>query len=251
MASPELSEDKRAPLTMRLKWFLRGIAQIASIPVLILVSAFVGFSGLAKESGITLPEAVFMTGAIWALPAKVVLIGAIGAGSSLPGAAFAVTLSSVRLMPMVVSIVPEMRGSRTRRLTLLILSHFVAVTAWVVAMERFRHVPRDMRTTFFAGLGMMLVVTNMGVVTAVYLLSASLPEMVFAALFFLTPMYFLTSLWGSARDRSGHFAMITGLALTPLAHWISPDYDLLLAGIGGGLVAYLGYRAARKRELAI
>lgn len=250
MSFPERSDQTGPHGFARLKWFLRGVSQLASIPVLILVSAFVGFAGLAKESGITLVQAVFMTGAIWALPAKVVLIGAITGGNTLPAAAFAVTLSSIRLMPMAVAIVPEMRTSRTSRITLFLLSHFVAVTAWVIAMDRFRHVPREMRTTFFAGVGLTLVTTCMTVVAVVYSLSASLPPTIFAALFFLTPMYFLTSLWGSARDRSGHFAMVAGLALGPVAHSIAPDYDLLLAGIGGGLVAYLGHRALRTRKVA-
>ena len=81
-----------------------------SMPGLILASAFVGFAGLAREAGLTLAETVFMTGVVWALPGKVVLVGAILSGASLPAAALAVALSSVRLMPMVVALVPEMRG---------------------------------------------------------------------------------------------------------------------------------------------
>ncbi|MGU3398766.1 AzlC family ABC transporter permease [Brucellaceae bacterium D45D] len=224
----------------RLQWFLRGARRIVSVPAVLLMCSFIGFAGLAIESGISMGQTVFMTLTIWALPAKVVLIGAISAGVSIPAAALAVGLSSVRLMPMVVSLLPELRGPRTSRLTLAALCHFVAVTAWVMAMEELRKIPREMRTSYFFGVGSVLVLTNALVVVVVYLLSASFPPVVFAALFMLTPMYFLTSLWRSARERAGQIAMMSGLLLFPLFHFVAPGYDLLMTGIVGGALAF-GY----------
>ena len=174
------------------------------------------------------------------------LIGAIAGGYSLFGAAIAVGLSSIRLMPMVAAFVPEMRGPKTRKITLLFLSHFIAVTAWVMGMDRLKHVPRDMRTSYFAGLGITLTLTNTLVVAVVYVLSTDFPPLVFAALFFLTPMYFLTSLWGSARDRSVHVAMVSGLLLFPVIHSIAPAYDLLLTGVAGGIVTMAYVHLAKR-----
>jgi predicted branched-subunit amino acid permease len=242
------AEPSRAPPTSEeshARWFLRGLLAAFSIPGLILSSAFVGFAGLAKDAGFTLVETVFMVGVVWALPAKVVLIGAILAGSSLPAAAFAVALSSIRLMPMVVTLVPEIRGPRTRTWVLYALAHFVAVTSWVLALAKAPDVPRDMRTAWYAGLGGMLVVMNMVVVAVVYQLAASLPPIVSAALFLLTPMYFLTSLWGSARERAGHVAMVLGLALGPVFYLLAPGFELLGAGLVGGFGAFLWHRATR------
>ncbi len=49
-------------------------------------------------------------------------------------------------------------------------------------------------------------------------------------------MYFLTSLWGSAREQATHVAMGLGLVLGPVLHLYVPGFDLLAAGfIGGGL----------------
>ncbi|MFQ0813277.1 AzlC family protein [Brucella anthropi] len=228
-----------------LRWFLRGCTRICSIPAVLLMSSFIGFAGLAIESGITVVQAVFMTLTIWALPAKVVLIGAISSGVALPAAALAVGLSSVRLMPMVVALLPELQGPKTRKLTLAALCHFVAVTAWVMAMEELRGIPRDMRTSYFAGVGMVLVGTNALIVAIVYSLSASFPPIVFAALFMLTPMYFLTSLWRSARERAGQVAMIAGIVLFPIFHHLAPGYDLLITGILGGLIAFGFHRMRR------
>ncbi|SDP62857.1 Predicted branched-chain amino acid permease (azaleucine resistance) [Phyllobacterium sp. YR620] len=242
---PEREEDPGS----HLKWFLSGAAMIRTIPALILMTAHVGFAGLASQSGVTVGEAMFMVAAIWALPANIVLIGAIGAGYSILGAAVAVALSSIRFVPMVAAFVPEMRGPKTGKIVLLFLSHFIAVTAWVLGMEHLRNVPVKMRTTYFAGLGMTLTTANTLVVGLVYYLSTDFPPLVFAALFFLTPMYFLASLWGSARDRTVHVAMVSGLLLFPLIHHIAPAYDLLLTGLAGGAatMAYLHWTKARGR----
>jgi predicted branched-subunit amino acid permease len=232
----------------RRHWYLRGVRAAVSVPGLILASAFVGFAGLAKEAGLTLAETVFMTGVVWALPGKVVLIGAILSGASLPAAAFAVALSSVRLMPMVVALVPELKGRRTPKWVLYVLSHFVAVTSWVIAMERLGDIPRAMRTTWYAGIGSTLVLANMAVVAVVFLIADRLPPAVSAALFLLTPMYFLTSLWGSARERAGHVAMVLGLGLGPFFHMVLPEFDLLAAGLIGGFAAYAFHRLSRRER---
>ena len=232
------SGDDVSTFAERVQWFGRGSKNIFSIPALLLISSFIGFSGLAIESGISMGQAVFMTLTIWALPAKVVLIGAISAGSSMAAAALAVALSSVRLMPMVVALLPELKGPRSRKITLLFLSHFVAVTAWVMAMEQLRHIPRDLRTSYFAGIGVTLVLTNACVVALIYMLSANFPPLLFAALFMLTPMYFLTSLWRSSREQAGKAALLSGLVIFPVMHTIAPGYDLLLTGLTGGAVAF-------------
>jgi predicted branched-subunit amino acid permease len=245
MASTDSADDD--PAAFR-RWFLRGAVAAFGLPALILASAFVGFAGLAREAGLSLIQTLFMTAFVWALPAKVVLIGAIMAGNSLAAATFAVALSSVRLTPMVVALMPEMRTPRTRTWVLYLLSHFVAVTSWVMALERLRDVPPAMRTSFYAGLGGTLVASNMLVVVAVYLLAGSLPPALSAALLLLTPMYFLTSLWSSARERAGHYAMVFGLLLGPLFHVILPGFDLLAAGVIGGAGAYLLHRLTGARR---
>ncbi|ATU91605.1 AzlC family ABC transporter permease [Phyllobacterium zundukense] len=243
------SDHDNENLRTRFSWFLSGASLIVSVPALILMTAHVGFAGLASESGVTVVEAMFMVAMIWALPANIVLIGAIGGGYSMLGAAVAVALSSIRFVPMVAAFVPEMRGPKTRKIVLLFLSHFIAVTAWVLGMEHLRNVPVKMRASYFAGLGITLTTANTLVVGLVYFLSTDFPPLVFAALFFLTPMYFLASLWGSARDRTVHVAMVSGLLLFPLIHYFAPAYDLLLTGLAGGAVtvAYLRWTKARGR----
>lgn len=224
-------------------WLMRGMHKIVSLPAFILMSAFIGFAGFARESGIEFAHAVFMTAVIWALPAQVVLIAAIGAGTTLLPTFVAVTLSSVRLMPMVTALVPELRAEKTRTGTLLFLSHFVAVTSWVMANQFIGSVPRRFRTAYFLGFAVTLTSCNIAIVATVYAFSGQIPPTVLGTLFFLTPIYFLTSLWATARDHVVKIAMVLGLVLGPAFYLVAPQFDLLLAGVVGGVLAFfLGRR---------
>ena len=77
-------------------------------------------------------------------------------GRLILGVALAVTLSAIRLMPMTVSLMPELRSEKTRSLTLYFLSHFVAITTWALAMANFPRVPRELRAIYFFGIGMTI-----------------------------------------------------------------------------------------------
>lgn len=224
------------------RWWLRGASYIFSLPSLMLATSFVGFTALAMESGITQAQAVFMTLAVWALPAKVVLIGAIVSGNSLPGAAFAVALSSARMTPMVAALMPELNAPGGRRWVLYLLSHFVAVTSWVAAMGNVRAVPREMRTAWYFGIGGTLTFFNAALVGLVYEVAPHMPPVLSAALFMLTPIYFLTTLWGSAREKASLVAMAAGLVLGPFFAWLTPQFSLLLSGLVGGGIAFAWHR---------
>jgi predicted branched-subunit amino acid permease len=224
--------------TPQWRWFLRGLAGVMSVPALILMAAFVGFAGLARESGIGLWEAVFMAAAVWALPSLVIIAGAAAAGTSLLATTIAVALSSVRLMPMVLSLLPILRTDRTKPITLYVLAHFVAVTAWVYGMTHLPTLPRNGRAAYFGGFGLALIAGCCLIVVVTYIAAPALPRGVAAGLTFLTPVYFTLSLWTAARAPSDRFALIFGIVAAPFFHAIEPQFDLLWTGLVGGLLAY-------------
>ncbi|WP_455271787.1 AzlC family ABC transporter permease [Rhizobium herbae] len=228
-------------------WFVAGMKGIFSLPAMILMLSFVGFCAFTAQAGIPVEHVVFMTGMVWALPAKVILVSSILGGANLLTAFIAVTLSSIRLMPMVAALVPEIRTEKTPTWLLLFLSHFVAITAWVFAMERVQAVPREHRIAFFAGFGITLVLANMLLVAVVYRFVAEFPPIVAGCLFFLTPVYFLASIWSSARHPVIYVALAVGLIAGPLFYWLAPEFDILLAGVGGGTLAWAAERSWRKR----
>jgi predicted branched-subunit amino acid permease len=232
----------------RLGWFLDGMRAMLSVPAAILLLSMMGFGVLCRESGVSLGQAVFMTVAIWALPSQVVLVGAIASGATLPAAALSVALSAIRFVPMVASWVPMVRGPGTRRWQVLVLSHFLAVTSWVVSAMRLPHVPVEGRLSFFAGFAVTLTTTATLVTALSFLLAAALPPVLAGLLFFLTPLYFLFALSVPAKDVTERLALPLGLALGPLFRFLDLPLDLVWAGLVGGCLAFAGQRALTGRR---
>lgn len=233
------------------RWFLQGARGIFSLPAFILMTSFVGFSAFALESGVSRGEAMFMTAAIWALPAKMILIGMMASGANVLAVFLAVTLSSIRMMPMVASLVPELRGARTPTWLLLVLSHFVAITAWVFAMGSLKDIPREARVSYFVGFGLTLVAVNTVLVGLSYGIVSTFPPAVAGILFFLTPVYFVGSIWASARHSVVKIAFVIGVISGPLLAVVTPGFDILIAGIGGGTLAYLIDRFVVRRRAIV
>lgn len=229
------------------RWFFAGMRGLFSLPAIILMISFVGFSAFALESGVSRAEAMFMTAAVWALPAKMILIGTMTSGANLLAIFLAVSLSSIRMMPMVASLVPEMRTGKTPTWVLLFLSHFVAITAWVFAMGTFKDVPREGRVAYFAGFGITLVTINTILVGICYGLVAQFPPIVAALLFFLTPVYFIASIWATGRQSVVQVAFVVGVVAGPVLAVLVPGFDILIAGLGGGTLAYLFDRYVIRR----
>ncbi len=68
-------------------------------------------------------------------------------------------------------------------------------------------------------------------------------------LFFLTPVYFIASIWATARHSVVKVAFIIGVIAGPVFALIAPEFDILYAGIGGGTVAYLIDRFVFRRKI--
>ncbi len=228
-------------------WMARGAKSAISIPALILTAAFVGYAGLARGSGLSLGETLLMTGLVWALPSIVVLTGAISSGLGIVPAAIAVALASVRLMPMTMAMMPLVKvEGKTKRWQLLYISHFIAVTGWVYAMRNLPNMPREGRLPFFAGFGTALTSFVFCMTGIAYLMVERMPTVLAGALFLLTPIYFVCSLWSASRISADKAAMIIGLILGPFFYLYAPGLDLLWTGLVGGTLAYLVTRYMRR-----
>ena len=232
----------------KLRWFLYGARGVLSVPALILMGSFVGFGVLCRESGLTVGQSMMMTATIWAMPSQVVLVGAISSGASLFVAALAVALSAVRLTPMTASWVPLVRGPGTSRMALLALSHFIAVTSWVWSAMRMPSVPPQARLTYYAGFTVTLSLVNLVITCVSFLLASAMPTLVGGALFFLTPIYFITALTAASRHLAERLAMPIGIVLGPLFFHVQIGLDLVWAGLFGGTVAYIADYLIRKRQ---
>ncbi|NKB54102.1 MAG: branched-chain amino acid ABC transporter permease [Rhizobiaceae bacterium] len=228
-------------------WFTKGAAQLFSLPALILVSAFIGFGGLAREAGISLWQLIFMVPSIWALPSHLILVAGIAAGVPLLAIIPAVALAAVRMLPMTMAFIPEVRMPRSKTWHLLLISNMIAITAWMHTLQKAPAIPRNGRLPFFVGFAGILMVATTCAAALVHQLAASFPGYVMAALYFLTPIYFATSSWNTSRVPAEKLALVLGFCMGPLFFMVVPQANILFAGVIGGFAAFGFHKFANRR----
>ena len=146
--------------------------------------------GLAYDTHFSLVWVLASTALVWAGPAQIILISTLGAGATVVQAAIAVTVSAIRLFPMVVSVLPMIRRPRTKPRHLVLVTHLIAVTLWVECFRLLPQVPRERRIAFTHGLGTGLVSVCLVANAIGYTLAANLPQLFAAAVLLLTRWYF-------------------------------------------------------------
>ena len=238
-SSPVVSPPAWARTASPLEAFVRGIGASASTPGLVLIAGSLGFGALTRDMGLGIGFAIWTSIVLYALPAQVVLADQIGRGASVLAAAFAVTLTAVRLMPMTVTLMPMLRDVKGRRWLELLAVHFIAVTAWIEGHRRLEPLPEHLRIWHFIGFGSSFVLCTVGGAVIGYGLAAIVPTAISAALLFFTPAYFMLSLITTARQPGDTLAIVLGVVIGPFVYLAAPGMDLLVAGLVGGTIAYL------------
>jgi predicted branched-subunit amino acid permease len=239
-------EPTDPPAHVAFQVFLDGIiAAVRSVFFYVLVGNYVGLGALAHEVGFSFWWMALSTVLIWAAPAQVLLISALGTGVGLFEVALAVGLSGARFLPMVVSLLPLVRAPQTRLRDLLLPAHFTAASVWVEAFRLMPAMPRERRIPFCNGLGIGFICGgHVGSIVGFYL-AAFLPALLTAALLFLTPLSFLFSTARNSRILSDRLALLLGLVVAPLLAFADVGLDLMWTGLIAGSA---GYGVHRLRE---
>src|SRR5690242_1160446 len=128
---------------------------------LVLFATYLGIGALAHDTHFSLVWVLASTLLVWAGPAQIILISMLGSGATAVQAALAVTVSAIRLFPLVVSVLPLLRTPKTKRRHLILATHFIAVTLWVECYRLLPQVPRERRIAFTHGLGCGLVTVSL------------------------------------------------------------------------------------------
>lgn len=239
--------DAQPPSTRAL--VLRGVRDALALPAWIVGLSLFAVGSLAGETGVPAGVAVASTLLIWAGPAQVIFFAGVAAGAALPAVALAVGLSSIRFLPMTMSILPLLRGRARGTALQILLAHYVTVTVWVESQRRLPAMPPQERLPYYLGfvhacLGVCAVTTYLG-----HALVGALPLPLAAGLLFLTPTFFTLSLAAGARGASDWVAIGAGFALAPLSTAaVGRDLDLLVTGLVGGTAAYLAKRLGPRIE---
>jgi predicted branched-subunit amino acid permease len=238
-----MSESSDTPRLTSGTAFLAGIrAAWSSVFSYVLFGTYIGIGALAHDFGFGVIWAMISTVLVWAGPAQVILISGLGAGSAHLEVAIAISLSGVRLLPMVVSLLPVIKAPGTRTHHLLIPAHFTAISMWVEALRLAPKLPRERRIPFCNGLGVGLLMSATTATAVGYGLAARLPELLTAALLFLTPISFLVSTARNARMLVDRLALALGFVVGPALAVMKVEFDILWTGIIAGSLAYGAHR---------
>lgn len=225
--------------------FWQGATGVFSLAGLVMCASFLGFGALVRGMGFEVWPALLTTAVIWALPGQVVLLTLVTEGAGLLATALAVSFTAVRLLPMVTLVLARSALPGTGKAPLYFLAHFIAVTLWVLTEQKVAQMERARRLPWLTGLGCCLMVIMLGMNVAGYYLTGVLPLVVAAALAFMSPCFFFISLFTNARAWADYFAIAAGVVLIPACMKLVPDYDLAVAGLAGGTLAYFVGRAVR------
>lgn len=231
------------------RWFFAGARKALAGPAWYVALSLMSTGALARAAAFPPEAAMLATALIWAGPGQVLFFGAMAAKTAPAAIAFAVSLSSARLLPMCLSVLPMLRGEKTRRSTLLLASHFIAVTVWAELLRRLPGMEKSRRLPFFFGFaltcsGLTTLTTGLG-----YWLTAAVPAPLAAGLMMLSPFYFLAATARASREGADWLAIGAGAVLAPLTQaFVGGGFDLLvlatLAGAGAWLPGYLARKGA-------
>lgn len=222
--------------------FARGLRAALAVPGLVLFSTSLGFGALARDLGFGLGHTIFVSATVYATPAQIVLLDQLARGATLAAAGFAVSLTAIRMLPMVVTLMPYLRDERGVRWVHLLAVHLVAITAWVEAQRRLPELPAGLRLPHFLGLGTGLAGSAAAGSAFGFALAGALPPLLAATLLFMTPLYFLLSMLTTARTAPDYVAIGSGCLLGPALYLALPGLDLLATGLIGGTLAFLSGR---------
>jgi predicted branched-subunit amino acid permease len=209
-----------------------------SVFFLVLAGTYIGMGALAHDYGFSSWWLALSSILVWAAPAQVILISSLGLGATPIEGAIAVGLSAIRLFPMVVALLPLLRGPGTRLRDLLLPTHFTSVSMWVESLRLLPGLPRERRIAFCNGLSVGYQGTAVIFGFVGFHLAAGLPPLFAGALLFLTPMSFLISTARNARQMLDRLALALGLVIGPLLTFWHVGLDLMWTGVVGGSLAY-------------
>lgn len=223
--------------------FLDGLrAALRSVFFYVLLGNYLGIGALSHEFGFSLVWMVLSTLLIWAAPAQVILISTLNTAALLE-VALAVTLSSVRFLPMVAALLPMLKRTGSRQRDLILPMHLTAISVWVEGIRLLPAQPREGRVAFYNGLGMGLMAAALIASAAGYYLAAKLPPLLAASLLFFTPLALLMSLSRSSRMLIDRLAFALGLVVGPVLAAQKIGLDLMWTGLIAGTTAYVVHRA--------
>ena len=197
-------------------FFAGAKTAVTSVFMLVLAGTYIGIGALTHDFGLSSWWLAISTVLVWAAPAQVILITTGVTTARRFEIALAVTLSAVRLFPMVVALMPVLRGPTTRLRDLLLPTHFTAVSMWVESLRLLPTLELQWRIPFCNGMSAGYMATATSSDLSVSIWPPGCRRFLPAVFCSSTPMSFLMSTARNARMMLDELGLVLGLMIGPL-----------------------------------
>lgn len=218
--------------------FWGGVIEAARVPMLIMGASFVGFGSMIKTMDWSLADALYSTFSTWALPGQIAMAEMAASGAPLTAVVLAVLFINARLLPMVASLLPQVRRAGVATWKYYLGAMLIAATSWVGTMRRLPDLLPDQRFSYMVGYGLLLYSGSPLFTALGYVLAGRVPEPVALALVYLNPLYFMVLFLVDLRSKPKILALALGTILGPTTYLIAPDWSLVATGLVGGTAAW-------------
>jgi predicted branched-subunit amino acid permease len=222
--------------------FWSGARVSAGAPSAVLAAGYLGFAALAKAGQFPLWAALISVTTVWALPGQLIMVEMSLAGAAPLLIVVAVALTAMRFLPMTISFLPLVREAQRPAWQPYFAAHLLAMTNWAPCVHRVPELPLEQRMPYFLGFAITNWVMCIAATLAGYFLVDSFPPLVNRGLVLISPLYFVLVLSGEYRNRLAFASILCGAVAGPLLYTVTPQWSILLAGLGGGTAAYFMFR---------
>ena len=135
-------------------YFIGIVSAWTSVFCPVIGGTYVGLGALAHDFGLSLWWMTISTAVVWAGPAQLVLMSAFATGAATAPieVALGVTLTGMRLLPMVVALLPLLRPGAKSGRDFLLPTHFTSISMWVESLRLLPAIAPPFRIPFCNGL---------------------------------------------------------------------------------------------------
>tara|TARA_E500000178_G_scaffold339682_1_gene381449 strand:- start:510 stop:1208 length:699 start_codon:yes stop_codon:yes gene_type:complete len=224
------------------QYIKKGILYSLGTPTIGLGLSMFTFGAFLKSSGFTLYQSFSSTFFAFALPGQFIMADLLIAGGSILNIFFAVLLTNARLFPMTINLIPIIKNNKTSKWKYFLISHLIAVTAWINMFASYKIIKKNYRFDYFLGLGGSLWISSILFTVLGFICSDFINDKILLGLVFFNPLYFLIMTLSNINSKKLLLVFILSAFLGPLLNYLNSSWGILTAGFISGTLGFFIFR---------
>lgn len=226
--------------------YWRGFKECILGPGWGVFASMIGFGTLASEASVPMLHALIIMAGLWSMPGLIAFVDLYNSGISILALVIATGIANVRVLPVTIATIPEIRTSQKVKPAHFFYAQFNSVNAYLGLLNVKQKIKdRRLLTQYFVGFCIgTLFLGSAGLIVGMTLAGSVSPE-ILRILIFVTPLYILL-LATSSRRPSILLSIVVGGLVVPYAQTLSADWGVVVGGVLAGTIAY--FMARRWRQ---